>query len=182
MHADELAWTGGAELAAELGARSADHLLFVSEAGMAAMARAACAATILPSAAFYLRLGRQAPARAMIAAGVPVALATDGNPGGGLSPSMPFAMAVGSFAPGLSLEEAITAATINAAYSLDAHGEAGSLEVGKRADLVVLRSARLLDVVRVGVPAIRAVVKDGRVVAGDGVASLMPPVLVSRTS
>jgi imidazolonepropionase len=167
VHADELAWTGGAELAAEMGARSADHLLFVSEAGMAAMAKAGCAATILPSAAFYLRLGRQAPARAMLAAGVPVALATDGNPGGGLSPSMPFAMAVGCFAAGLSLEEAITAATINAAYSLDVHADAGSLEAGKRADLVVLRSARLLDLVRVGVPAIRAVVKDGRVVVGD---------------
>jgi imidazolonepropionase len=167
VHADELAWTGGAELAAEMGARSADHLLLVSEAGMAAMAKAGCAATILPSAAFYLRLGRQAPARAMLAAGVPVALATDGNPGGGLSPSMPFAMAVGCFAAGLSLEEAITAATINAAYSLDVHADAGSLEAGKRADLVVLRSARLLDLVRVGVPAIRAVVKDGRVVVGD---------------
>ena len=164
VHADELAWTGGAELAAEMGARSADHLLFVSDAGMAAMAEAGCAATILPSAAFYLRLGRQAPARAMIAAGVPVALATDGNPGGGLSPSMPFAMAVGCFAAGLSLEEAITAATINAAYSLDVHGDVGSLETGKRADLVVLRSPRLLDVVRAGLPAIRAVVKDGRVV------------------
>jgi imidazolonepropionase len=168
VHADELGWTGGAELAAELGARSADHLLFVSEAGMAALARASCAATLLPSAAFYLRLGRQAPARALIAAGVPVALATDGNPGGGLSPSMPFAMAAGCFAAGLSLEEAITAATVNGAYSLDVHAEAGSLEVGKRADLVVLRSPRLLDVVRVGVPAIRAVVKGGRVAAEDG--------------
>jgi imidazolonepropionase len=171
LHADELAWTGGAELAAEMGARSADHLLFVSGAGMAAMAKAGCAATILPSAAFYLRLGRQAPARALIAAGVPVALATDGNPGGGLSPSMPFAMAVGCFAAGLSLEEAITAATINAAYSLDVHGDTGSLEAGKRADLVVLRSARLLDVVRAGVPAIRAVVKDGRVVVDGGALS-----------
>ena len=168
VHADELCWTGGAELAAELGARSADHLLFVSEAGMAALARASCAATILPSAAFYLRLGRQAPARALIAAGVPVALATDGNPGGGLSPSMPFAMAVGCFAAGLSLEEAITAATINGAYSLDLHAEAGSIEVGKRADLVVLRSPRLLDAVRVGVSAIRAVVKGGRVVVENG--------------
>ena len=168
VHADELLWTGGAELAAEMGARSADHLLFVSEAGMAAMAKAGVAATLLPSAAFYLRLGRHAPARAMIAAGVPVALATDGNPGGGLSPSMPFAMAVSCFAAGLSLEEAITAATINAAYSLDVHAEAGSIEAGKRADLVVLRSARLLDVIRVGVPAIRAVVKDGRVVVANG--------------
>jgi imidazolonepropionase len=168
IHADELGWTGGAELAAEVGARSADHLLFVSEAGMAALARASCVATLLPAAAFYLRLGRQAPARAMIAAGVPVALASDGNPGGGLSPSLPFAIALGCFALGLSLEEAISAVTVNAAYSLDLHGEVGTLEAGKRADLVVLRSERLLDLVRVGVGAIRTVVKDGRVVVDDG--------------
>lgn len=168
VHADELTWTGGAELAAELGARSADHLIFASEAGMKAMASASCVATVLPSAAFYLRLGRFAPARAMIDAGVPLALATDVNPGGGLSPSLPFAMAVACFAMGLALEEALTAATINAAYSLGLEGEVGSLELGKRADLVLLRSARLLDLVRVGVPAIRAVVKAGRVVVRDG--------------
>jgi len=168
IHADELGWTGGAELAGELGARSADHLLFVSEAGMAALARASCVATLLPAAAFYLRLGRQAPARAMIAAGVPVALASDGNPGGGLSPSLPFAMALGCFALGLSLEEAISAVTVNAAYSLDLDGEVGTLEAGKRADLVVLRADRLLDLVRVGVGAIRTVIKDGRVVVDDG--------------
>jgi len=168
IHADELCWTGGAELAGTLGARSADHLLFVSEAGMSALAAAGCAATLLPSAAFYLRLGRYAPARALVQAGVPVALATDGNPGGGLSPSMPFAMTVACFAMGLSLEEALTAATLNAAYSLGLEAERGSLETGKRADLVVLRSPRLLDLVRVGIPAVRTVVKDGRVVVRDG--------------
>ncbi len=168
LHADELASTGGAELAAELGARSADHLLFVSEAGMKALAAASCVATLLPAAAFYLRLGRFAPARALVEAGVPVALATDVNPGGGLSPSLPFAMAIACFAMGLSLEEALAAATINAAYSLDAHRDVGSLEVGKRADLVFLGSPRLLDLVRVGIPAIRAVVKGGRVVVRDG--------------
>jgi len=168
IHADELAWTGGAELAGELRARSADHLLFVSEAGMRALAGAGCVATLLPAAAFYLRLGRYAPARALIAAGAPVALATDANPGGGLSPSMPFAMAVACFSMSLSLEEALAAATLNAAYSLGLDSEVGSLEAGKRADLVILRSARLLDLVRVGVPAIRVVVKAGRVVVRDG--------------
>lgn len=168
VHADELATTGGAELAGELRARSADHLVFVSEAGMRALAESACAATLLPAAAFYLRLGRFAPARALIAAGAPVALASDVNPGGGLSPSLPFAMAIGCFSMGLALEEALAAVTVNAAFSLDLHGEVGSVEVGKRADLVLLRSPRLLDLVRVGVPAIRAVVKDGRLVARDG--------------
>ncbi len=168
IHADELATTGGAELAGELGARSADHLVFVSERGMRALAEASCVATLLPAAAFYLRLGRFAPARGLIAAGAPVALASDVNPGGGLSPSLPFAMAVGCFAMGLSLEEALAAVTVNAAFSLDLQGELGSVEVGKRADLVLLRSSRLLDLIRVGVPAIRAVVKDGRVVVREG--------------
>jgi imidazolonepropionase len=104
----------------------------------------------------------------LVTAGVPVALATDVNPGGGLSPSLPYAMAIGCFSMGLSLEEALGAITINPAFSLGREAEVGSLEVGKRADLVVLRSARLLDLVRVGVPAIRAVVKDGRVVVRDG--------------
>ncbi|HSD28273.1 MAG TPA: imidazolonepropionase [Vicinamibacteria bacterium] len=168
IHADELATTGGAELAGELGARSADHLVYVSERGMRALAEASCVATLLPTAAFYLRLGRFAPARALIAAGAPVALASDANPGGGLSPSLPFAMALGCFSMGLSLEEALAAVTVNAACSLDLQVEVGSIEVGKRADLVLLRSSRLLDLVRVGVPAIRAVVKDGRVVVRDG--------------
>jgi imidazolonepropionase len=168
LHADELCWSGGAELAAELGARSADHLVFVSEAGMRALAAASCVATLLPAASFYLRLGRSAPARALIAAGVPVALASDVNPGGGLSPSLPFAMALGCFGMGLALEEALSAVTTNAARSLDLESEVGSLEPGRRADLVVLRSGRLLDLLRVGVPAIRTVVKQGRVVVEDG--------------
>jgi imidazolonepropionase len=168
VHADELTYTGGAELAAELGARSADHLVHVSEAGMRALAQAPCAATLLPAASFYLRLPRFAPARALIEAGAPVALATDANPGGGLSPSMPFAMTVACFSMGLSFEEALAAATINAAWSLGVHHERGSVEVGKRADLVVLRSPRLLDLLRAGAPAIRAVVKDGRVAVRDG--------------
>lgn len=168
MHADELAGSGGAELAGALCARSADHLVQVSPAGIEALARSGCAATLLPAAAFYLRLGRFAPARAIVDAGAPLALATDGNPGGGLSPSMPFVMTVASFAMGLSLEESLAASTLNAAYSLGLEGERGSLEVGKHADLVVLRSARLLDLLRVGVPAVRTVVKDGRVVVRDG--------------
>jgi imidazolonepropionase len=168
LHADELASTGGAELAGELRARSADHLVFVSPTGMEALARASCVATLLPAAAFYLRLGRFAPARALVEAGAPVALASDVNPGGGLSPSLPFAMTVGCFAMGLSLEEALAAVTVNAAFSLDLDREVGSVEVGKRADLVLLRSARLLDLLRVGVGAIGTVVKDGREVVRDG--------------
>ena len=168
IHADELASTGGAELAGELRAHSADHLVFVSEAGMRALAESRCVATLLPTAAFYLRLGRFAPARALVDAGAPVALATDVNPGGGLSPSLPFAMALGCFGMGLALEEALVAVTVNAAFSLGLDRDVGSIEPGKRADLVVLGSPRLLDLVRVGVPAIRTVVKDGRLVVDEG--------------
>jgi imidazolonepropionase len=176
IHADELAATGGAELAGELGARSADHLVHVSPAGMRSLAAAGCVATLLPTAAFYLRLGRFAPARELIAAGAPVALASDVNPGGGLSPSLPYAMALACFGMGLSLEEALAAVTVNAACSLDLSDEIGSIETGKRADFVLLRSSRLLDLVRVGIPAIRAVVKDGRVVVRDGrLAAPVPP-------
>jgi imidazolonepropionase len=81
---------------------------------------------------------------------------------------MPFAMTLACFSMGMSLEEALAAATLNAAYSIGVDAEVGSLELGKRADLVLLRSARLLDLLRVGVPAIRAVVKTGRVVVRDG--------------
>jgi imidazolonepropionase len=168
LHADELTSCGGAQLAAEMGARSADHLVHVSDAGIEALATSACVATLLPSAAFYLRLGRYAPARALIDADVPVAIASDANPGGGLSPSLAFAMCVACFGMGLSLEEALVGVTLNAACSLDLEDEIGSLERGKRADLVVLRSRRLLDLVRVGVPAVRDVVKNGRVVVRDG--------------
>lgn len=163
IHADELGPSGGSGVAVAVGARSADHLVFVPADVMPAMARAGVVATLLPIAAFYLKLGRFAPARALIGAGVPVALATDVNPGGGFSPSMPFAMALACFAMNLTLEEALVAATINAAYALDRHHTVGSLEVGKQMDAVVVRGD-LVDLVRIGAPAIRTVIKKGRVV------------------
>ena len=107
IHADELGASGGSQVAACVGARSADHLIFVPADGIAAMAKTGVVATLLPSAAFYLKLGRFAPARALIEASVPVALATDVNPGGGFSPSMPFAMTLACFAMGLTFEEAL---------------------------------------------------------------------------
>lgn len=138
IHADELAASGGAQVAAAVGARSADHLVHATPEGMAAMAAAGVIATLLPCAAFYLKLGRFAPARELIAAGVPVALATDINPGGGFSPSMPFAMTLGCFSMGLTFEEALVAATINAAASLDRQDSIGSLERGKQFDAVLI--------------------------------------------
>jgi imidazolonepropionase len=165
IHADELGPSGGAQAAARVGARSADHLIFVPEDGIRAMARAGVAATLLPCAAFYLKLGRFAPARALIDAGVPVALATDVNPGGGFSPSMPFAMTLACFGMGLTFEEALAAATINGAWSLDRADRAGSLEPGKLMDAVLV-AGDAIDLIRIGAASIAGVVKRGRVVAG----------------
>jgi imidazolonepropionase len=160
IHADELAESGGSLVAAKVGARSADHLLHVAPRGIHAMKHAGVVATLLPIAAFYLKLGRFAPARELIEGGVPVALATDLNPGGGFSPSMPFAMALACFGMGMTMEEALVASTINAAYSIDRHDRVGSLEVGKQLDAVIV-NGDAVDLLNVGVPAIRAVVKRG---------------------
>ena len=166
IHADELGPTGGSLVAAEIGARSADHLIFADDESIEAMARADVTATLLPAAAFYLKLGRFAPARAMIAAGVPVALATDFNPGGGFSPSMPFVMTLAAFAMNMTFEEALAGATINGAWSLDCAGEVGSLEAGKVADAVFVRGDAI-DLIRVGAASIAGVLKRGTLVAGD---------------
>jgi imidazolonepropionase len=163
IHADELARSGGSGVAARVGARSADHLIHAGEAEARALAAADVCAVLLPAAAFHLKLGRFAPARMLIDAGVPLALATDVNPGGGCSPSMPFVMALACFAMGMTLEEALIAATLNAAWSLDRAHVAGSLEPGKLMDAVVV-NGHLAELLRVGAPAIRTVVKRGKVV------------------
>ena len=163
IHADELGPSGGSRVAAELEVRSADHLIFVDEGGAAALAAAGVVATLLPVAAFYLKLGRFAPARMLIERGVAVALATDVNPGGGFSPSMPFAMTLACFGMGLTFEEAVVGATINAAYALDCHDRVGSLEAGKQMDAVLV-AGPAIDLIRVGADTIRAVVKKGRIV------------------
>jgi imidazolonepropionase len=163
IHADELASSGGSRVAAEVGARSADHLIFVDEVGADALAAAGVVATLLPIAAFYLKLGRFAPARMLIERGVAVALATDVNPGGGFSPSMPFALALACFGMRLTFDEALVAATINAAYALDRHARVGSLEPGKQMDAVVV-DGPAVDLIRVGADTIRTVIKKGRLV------------------
>ena len=161
VHADELASSGGSALAAQIGARSADHLVFVTEADARLMAERSVVATLLPAAAFYLKLGRFAPARMLIDTGVPVALATDMNPGGGFSPSMPFVMTLAAFGMNMTLEEALVGATLNAAASLDRADRIGSLEVHKQMDAVIV-DGTLADLIRVGAPTIRTVVKRGK--------------------
>ena len=163
LHADEFAASGGWQVAADVGARSADHLMCVDEAGAHRLAAAGVVATLLPVASFYLKLGRFAPARMLIHRNVAVALASDVNPGGGFSPSMPFAMTLACFGMGLTFDEALVAATINAAYALDRHDVVGSLEPGKQMDAVVV-DGPAIDLIRVGADTIRTVVKKGRVV------------------
>ena len=165
IHADELAASGGAQVAEAVRARSADHLVFADAAGIAALARGGGVATLLPCAAFFLKLGRFAPARACLAAGVPVAVATDVNPGGGFSPSLPFAMTLACFAMGLTFEEALAGVTINAAYSLDRHERIGSLEPGKQMDAVLVHGPAV-NLLRVNAPSIGAVIKRGELVSG----------------
>jgi imidazolonepropionase len=166
IHADELALSGGSAVAAEVGARSADHLIFVDEPHADRLAAANVVATLLPAAAFFLKLGRFAPARMLIERGVAVALASDVNPGGGFTPSMPFVMALACFAMDMTLEEALVGATINAAAALDRQDSYGSLEAGKMLDAVVV-DGPLSELVRVGAPVIAAVIKHGRVVRGQ---------------
>ena len=163
IHADEFGLSGGSDVAADVRARSADHLIYVDKPGAAGLAAAGVVATLLPIASFYLKLGRFAPGRMLIDQGVPVALATDVNPGGGFSPSMPFAMALACFGMNLTFEEALVGATINAAYALDRHEVVGSLEPGKQMDAVIV-DGPAIDLVRVAPGTIRTVIKKGRVV------------------
>jgi imidazolonepropionase len=166
IHADEFGASGGSEVAAAVGARSADHLIFVDKLGAAGLAAAGVVATLLPIASFYLKLGRFAPARMLIEHGVAVALATDVNPGAGYSPSMPFAMALACFGMNLTFEEALVGATLNAACALDRQDRIGSLEPGKQMDAVVV-NGEAINLIRVGADTIRAVVKKGRIVYGN---------------
>jgi imidazolonepropionase len=163
IHADELALSGGSKVAAEVGARSADHLIFVDAPHARMLAEKNVVATLLPSAAFFLKLGRYAPARMLIEQGAAVALATDLNPGGGFTTSMPFVMSLACFGMNLTLEEALIGATLNAAASIDRQDTVGSLEVGKQMDAVIV-AGMLTDLIRVGGPVIRQVIKRGRVV------------------
>jgi imidazolonepropionase len=137
IHADEITPQGGAELAARLGARSAEHLTKISPAGVDALASSDTIAVLLPGTTFGLASRDFAPAREMIDRGVAVALATDFNPGSAPSCSMPFAVAVACSQMRMTPAEAVNAATINAAFAVGRGGRIGSLEKGKQADVVV---------------------------------------------
>jgi len=169
VHADQLADSGGALLAARLRAASADHLEHASEAGIRALAESPTAAVLLPGAAFFLRAPGAGLGRRLVDAQVPVAVATDFNPGTCPTEAMPAILPLACLNFGLSAAEAIVAATLNAAYALGLAQTAGSLEVGKTADAQVLDVPNHLHLVyHFGVNHCRTVVKNGRVVVEDG--------------
>ena len=170
LHADELAPSGGAELAAELGAVSADHLHTPSDEGLDALAAAAAAghptvATLLPGTTWFLMTDEPAPARRFIDAGVPVALGTDFNPGTSPNANLPLVMTVACLEMQLSPEEALVAVTVNAAHAAGIGDQAGSLEPGKLGDIVIWRARSVAELPYwVGADLVDVVVKRGRIV------------------
>jgi len=172
IHAEQRHRTGGARLAAEVGALTADHLEHVEEEDLAALRASGTIAVLLPGAAFMLREKRLPPARRMIELGIPVALGTDFNPGSSPIWSVPVIIGLTCVQLGLTPAEALVAATINAAYAIGAGAQVGSIEPGKRADLVILDvpsyryipyyfGATLVDTVIAGG---KIVVREGRIV------------------
>ncbi|MFQ5691726.1 MAG: imidazolonepropionase [Nitrospinota bacterium] len=183
VHAEQTAWLGGVEMAAGLGAVSADHLDYVSEAGMAAMAESGTMAVLLPGVTFHLmemtpKAEGDAPqkpflpslARRLIESGAPVALATDYNPGSCRTQSMQAVMWCAARLFRMTYAECINASTINAAHALGLGKEIGSIEAGKRADLLICDCAAHGEMIdNFGVNLVDTVIKDGRVVVRGGV-------------
>jgi imidazolonepropionase len=164
IHADEIVQLGGAELAAELGAVSADHLLQVSDKGISDMAKAHVVATLLPCTAFSLRESF-ARGREMIDSGCAVALATDFNPGSCFTESIPLVFALACLQMRLSIEEAIIALTINGAAALGRADSIGSIDVGKKGDMVILEFPSYKYIpYHVAVNTVEKVIKDGVIV------------------
>ncbi|MBM3295030.1 MAG: imidazolonepropionase [Candidatus Aminicenantes bacterium] len=169
IHADEFIPLGGAELAARVGAVSADHLIASTEAGIRALAASDTVAALLPNVPFFLMQDKKPPARRLIEAGAAVALATDFNPGSSMTSNMQFVVQLGVFLLRMGIEEAVNAATANAAFALRLQDEVGSVEPGKRMDLVLydIPSYPFL-VYRLGANPVRHVIKNGAAVVRDG--------------
>lgn len=168
IHADEIEPYEGAELAAEIGAVSADHLLKASDKGIASLAEKGVIAVLLPGTAFFL-MAESANGRKMIDAGVPVALSTDCNPGSSPTVSMPIIMNLGCLKMGMTPAEVLTAATINAAHAINRGKEIGSIEKGKKADITIFDLPNYLVLqYRYGMNHVHTVIKDGEVVVDGG--------------
>ena len=163
LHADEFEDSGAAVLAAEMKAVSADHLMAVSKAGMNAMAKAGVIATLLPGTTFFLGQKNYAPARELIDRGIPIALATDFNPGSCHIQSMSFIISLACLQLKMTIEEAFTAATYNSARAIGMEAKIGSLTVGKQADVIIWGIKNLMEIpYNVTDIPIRNVIKSGQ--------------------
>ena len=168
IHADEFTPMGGAQLAAEEGANSADHLHSVSEEGIKKLSKSNTAATLLPAVPFFLMSEAKAPARKLIEEGAIIAIATDFNPGSSMTESMLFVAQLAVFTMKMSIEESINAATANAAYALARHKEVGSLERGKKMDLILCDVPNYHHLIyHLGINPIKHVIKNGKIVVKD---------------
>jgi imidazolonepropionase len=167
IHADEFANLGGAALAAELHAASADHLMVTTRQDMRKMAQAVVIAVLLPGTTFGLGKHDFADGRAFVEENVPVALGTDLNPGTSWCESMPMMLAIATRYEGLTVAQAIVAATLNAAYASGVGARVGSLEPGKLADILIAAVPDYRHMAyRYGTNPLRVVIKRGRVVSG----------------
>jgi imidazolonepropionase len=169
VHAEELTRSGGATLAAELKAVSAEHLVHITGEQGEALAGSGTTAVLLPSTIFFLLKQKYAPALRLIDQGVPVAIATDCNPGSSNTESIPMAIVLACLKMGLSVEQAIAATTLNAAYAIRRHDNVGSLEVGKTMDVILLDApSRIHLAYHFGVNIVDTVIKKGKVVVREG--------------
>ncbi len=166
IHADEIVPLGGAELAAEMGAISAEHLMAISDEGIEKMAEAGTIAILLPATTFFLMAKSYAPAKKMKAAGVRIALATDYNPGSSPTENIQVSMAHACFGMGLAPEDIILAVTINAAAAVNREDIVGSITAGKKADILITDVKSPAELIyRFGVNHIEKVYKEGQLVA-----------------
>lgn len=167
LHADEFVDSGASELAGEVGAISADHLMAVSADGINALVENNVIATLLPGTTFFLGKSTYAPARELINSGITLSLATDFNPGSCYIQSMPFIMTLACMHLGMTVEESFQAATYHGAKALELEEKIGSIEVGKSADLIIWGISSLLDIpYYVSNHPIRYVMKNGEIVFG----------------
>jgi imidazolonepropionase len=169
LHADQLTLNGGAQLAAELGAATADHLEQIDTAGIEALRAAQVSAVLLPGSVFHLGLQRYPPAREMIQRGLAIVLATDFNPGSSPTPSLPLIMSLAGAQMRLTPAESLTACTLNAACSLGRGDRLGSIEIGKQADLTIFQCNDYRQIPYfLGAPIVAMVIKQGLLVYQSG--------------